>query len=217
VHKLLTPRGEGLAHWATSEQPAHWNYWRREAEVYASGLPERLGVRALELREREDGGVELVLQHVEGQTGAALTLEDLVATARVLGRAQGRGELPREAWLSRGFLRTYTTTRAVDHRLLEDDDAWATPVLREHFPAQLRSGLRRLHARREDLFRIAERAQRTVAHLDAWPNNIIMGADGPRLWRGGRGTGHVLRRARRRAGAVRRLGRRGAAPRRLVS
>lgn len=181
VHKVLTPRGEGVAHWATSDEPGHWNHWRREAEVYASGLPERLGIRApelIEVREREDGAVELVLAHVEGRTGAALTLEDLVATARVLGRAQGRAELPREPWLSRGFLRTYATTRAVDYRLLEDDDAWAAPVLREHVTTELRSGLRRLHARREDLFRIAERAQRTVAHLDVWPNNIIMDAHG---------------------------------------
>jgi hypothetical protein len=181
VHKVLTPRGEGLVHWATSEDPGHWNYWRREVEVYESGLPARLGIGApelIEVRERDDGRVELVLEHLDGRHGAALTLEDLVGAAQVLGRAQGGSELPEAPWLSRGFLRTYATTRAVDYALLDDDDAWALPLLKEHFPAELRRGLQRLHANREALFRIAESAQRTVAHLDVWPNNIIISPDG---------------------------------------
>lgn len=181
VHKVLTPHGEGLAHWATSDDPRHWNHWRREAEVYASGLPARLGIGApelLEVRELEGGAVELVLEHLGGRHGAALTLEDLVGTAQTLGRAQGRGELPDAPWLSRGFLRTYATTRAVDYAGLDDDAAWDVPILREHFPPELRRGLQRLHAHREALFAIAERAPRTVAHLDVWPNNIIMGRGG---------------------------------------
>lgn len=181
VHKVLTPHGEGLAHWATSDDPRHWNHWRREVEVYESGLPARLGIGApelLDVRQREDGAIELVLRHLDGRHGAQLTLEDLVATARALGRAQGRAELPDAPWLSRGYLRTYTTTRAVDYALLDDDTAWAAPILREHFPPDLRRGLQRLHAHRDTLFAIAERAPRTVAHLDVWPNNIIMGTDG---------------------------------------
>jgi hypothetical protein len=180
VHKVLTPKGRGLPHWATSDNPRFWNYWRREAYVYETAQPARLGLGApelYELREHADGAVELVLEDVSGRHAATLTLEDLVATARALGRAQGAAELPAEPWLSRAYLRTYTTTRAVDYALLDDDAAWALPALREHFPPALRDGLRRLHANRYILLGLAEAAPRTLAHLDVWPNNIIMRED----------------------------------------
>jgi hypothetical protein len=181
VHKVLTPRGEGLRHWATSEDPGHWNSWRREAYIYETRLPAQLGLGApelLEVRELEGGAVELVLEDVAGRHGGALTLADLAATARALGRAQGRARLPEAAWLSRGFLRTYATTRDVDYRVLGDDEAWRRPLIAEHFGAPLRRRLRELHARRDELLARAEAAPRTVAHLDVWPNNIILRDDG---------------------------------------
>jgi len=46
VHKRLTCRRAAPAHWAASTDPRHWNYWRREALVYETGLPERLGLAA---------------------------------------------------------------------------------------------------------------------------------------------------------------------------
>lgn len=51
VHKVLTRRREAPSHWASSEDPRHWNYWRRETLVYASGLPEHLGLGAPRLLE----------------------------------------------------------------------------------------------------------------------------------------------------------------------
>jgi len=62
VHKVLTRRREAPPHWASSEDPRHWNYWRREALVSASGLPERLGLRAPHLLEM----VELTSAYLEG-------------------------------------------------------------------------------------------------------------------------------------------------------
>jgi hypothetical protein len=182
VHKVLTGRDRSApAHWRSSQELRDWNYWRREAEVYGSGLPARLGLGApglIELNALPDGDVELVLEHVDGRHQESLTIDDLAATAQALGRAQGRPDLPTARWLSRGFLRDYATTRAVDWRLLDDDAAWSRPLMREHFSDDVRRDLRRLHADREELLQLAESAPRTVAHLDAWPNNIIMAADG---------------------------------------
>ena len=176
VHKVLTRRREAPAHWASSEDPRHWNYWRREALVYASGLPERLGLgapRLLEMVESPEGDIELRLEHVEGRHAGTLTVEDLEVAAQALGRSQGRADLPDEPWLSRGFLGAYGGSRAVEWALIDDDAAWAQPLMREHFGAALRQGLTELHLGRDRLVRLMEELPRTVCHLDVWPNNLI--------------------------------------------
>ena len=176
VHKVLTRRREAPSRWASSEDPRHWNYWRREALVYTSGLPERLGLGAPRLREiveTPEGDVELRLDHVEGRHGAALTIEDLEATSRVLGLVQGGHDLPDEAWLSEGFLRAYSTSRPVEWALMDDADAWSVPLMREHFDASLRQALVQLHRGRDRLLSLMEDLPRTVCHLDVWPNNLI--------------------------------------------
>jgi hypothetical protein len=176
VHKVLTRRRDAPEHWAASDDPRHWNYWRREALVYESALPERLGLgapRLLDLAETADGDLALRLEHVQGRHSASLTIDDLEAAAHVLGRSQGRADLPDAPWLSRSFLRDYSGSRAVDWALLEDDAAWAQPLMREHFPPELRAGLVRLRERREWLLSLSERLPRTVCHLDVWANNLI--------------------------------------------
>jgi hypothetical protein len=182
IHKLLTRRPGVPAHWAASEDPRHWNYWRREALVHESVLPGRLGLaapRVLDIEET-DAGIELVSEDVAGRYGAALTVDDLAVTAGDLGRAQGGpglaggpdsiGDAP---WLSRGFLADYSGGQPVDFGLLHDDAAWAQPLMARHFDAELRAGLVRLHANRPRLLEIAAALPRTICHLDVWPNNLI--------------------------------------------
>jgi hypothetical protein len=181
VHKVLTARKDAPPHWASSDEPRHWNYWRREALVYESALPERLGIgapRLLGVDESAEGDVELRLEYVEGRHGAELTVDDLEAAARVLGRAQGRADRPDEPWLSRGFLRDYSGSRPVDWALLEDDAAWARPLMRDHFDRSLRTRLVQLHRARGRLLEAMEGLPRTVCHLDVWPNNLIRRSDG---------------------------------------
>jgi hypothetical protein len=181
VHKVLTARKPAPEHWASSSEPRHWNYWRREALVYETRLPARLGLcapRLLSAPVVSEGAVELRLEWVDGRHGGALTLDDLEAAAAALGRAQGAPSPPAEAWLSRGFLRDYSGTRAVDWSLLDDDAAWAQPIMRAHFPPALRAGLVALRARRERLLGLMERLPRTLCHLDVWPLNLIRRPDG---------------------------------------
>jgi hypothetical protein len=176
VHKILTPRREAPAHWAASDDPRHWNYWKREALVYRTDLPGRLGLGAPELlgvTESPEGDIELRLEHVQGAHGAALGIEDLEVAARALGRAQGAVDLPAEEWLSRRFVRAYSGSRLVNWALIDDDRAWAQPLVRQHFAPSLRTSLARLHAQREQLLATMERLPRTVCHLDVWPNNLI--------------------------------------------
>lgn len=59
-------------------------------------------------------------------------------------------------WLSRGFLRAYSSEKPARWDLLDDDDVCQHPVDRETFPAGLREGVRLVHASRERLYRISE-------------------------------------------------------------
>lgn len=182
VHKLLTRRPGVPAHWAASEDPRHWNYWRREALVHESVLPGRLGLGAPGMLAIEDtnAGIELVSEDVAGRYGGELTVQDLAVAAGDLGRAQGGpglvggpdfvGDAP---WLSRGFLADYSGSQPVEFGLLDDDAAWAQPLMARHFDAELRAGLVRLHANRPRLLEIVAALPRAICHLDVWPNNLI--------------------------------------------
>jgi hypothetical protein len=181
VHKVLTRRREAPPHWASSEEPRHWNYWRREERVYASGLPQRLSIgapRLLDRSETSDGDVELRLEYVEGRHSDTLTVCDLEAAAMALGRAQGRADQPDDDWLSKGFLRAYSRSRPVDWSLLDDAEAWAQPLVRNHFDPALREALVKLHLGADRLLGLMERLPRTVCHLDVWPNNLVRRPDG---------------------------------------
>ena len=92
VRKVLVPgKPDAPAHWAASTDPQAWSYWRREELVYTSGLPARLGLDAPALLgvERHGEEVHLLLEDVEGRTGADLRFDEIVEAARILGRSQG--------------------------------------------------------------------------------------------------------------------------------
>ena len=140
VRKVLVPgKPDAPAHWAASHDPRAWSYWRREELVYTTGLPARLGLDAPALLgvERHGDEVHLLLEDVQGRTGAGLRFEELVEAARMLGHAQGA--MPAgEPWLSRGFLRDYPASKPANWPLLADDAAWEHPLVREHLAPAVR-------------------------------------------------------------------------------
>ena len=173
----------GPAYWVPSSAVAtHWNYWRREVEVYrdrdlrasmrGTGL-DLPGARVVE----DEHGATLWLEDVGGTAGPDFTLADHVATAAALGRWQGRS-MPQRPWASRGFLREYATSRPADLCLVDDDAAWDQPLVRENWPAGLRQGWARLLGARHELFAAMDALPRTVCHLDAWVSNAIRRPDG---------------------------------------
>lgn len=180
IRKVLSRRRDAPPHWAASDQPRHWNYWLREALVYSTELPARLGLGAPRLIDIATVGddVELLLEEVIGRHGATLTIDDLGATAEVLGRSQGRAQLPSEPWLSHRFLTAYSGSRPVDWSLLDSAERWGAPLMRARFSARLRDGLLRMHEERQALLAILARLPRTVCHLDVWPNNLFRRPDG---------------------------------------
>jgi hypothetical protein len=107
---------------------------------------------------------------------------DYRPAAVALGRAQapfllGR-ELPAVPWLAEGFLRAYSSEKPAPFELLDDDDVWRHPVVREHFPPGLRAAVQFVHASRERLYQLSEALPRTLCHLDFWPKNLVRRPDG---------------------------------------
>jgi len=184
------PRGQTAweAHWTSGDHdPGRWNYWAREALVYRDrlfeafagsglGAPEPLAV------EVADTDAVLLLAWQVGRPAEDWEAADYAPTARALGRAQGpylvNRALPELGWLSRGFLRDYSSEKPVEWWVLEDDDAWAHPLARAAFPPDLRDRLRFMHDNRERLYRINEALPRTLCHLDFWTKNLIAAPGG---------------------------------------
>jgi len=157
VLKIATPRRHVPgSSWHTSDDPAHWNYWRREALAYRARLPATAyadaGIAApplVEVRDLADGSVALWLGHVAGVPGAAWDVAALRDLATRLGAAQARwhGVSPPYPWLSRGWLRGYALSRPDPGRLDWDHPvlaaAWPCPRAVRHTVAVPSSGLRR--------------------------------------------------------------------------
>ncbi|MFF4252404.1 aminoglycoside phosphotransferase [Streptomyces sp. NPDC001663] len=178
VLKVLTRNKEATGHWAATDDPRHWNYWRREADVYESGLAQLwrpYGIRAPRLLgcvERPDGDVALWLEDVRGEPATSWPQARHIEHARRLGAAQAAvGETADHPWLSRRFLREYVGSNTLGQELLDEDEAWQQPLVRDHFPPGLRHDMVRLHHDREWFLQIMETLPRTLSHLDHWPAN----------------------------------------------
>jgi hypothetical protein len=176
VKELHRDAPEASPAWRPSNDERHWNYWRREARAYETDLPGRLGLLGRELISSEeiaDGVIELRMPAFAGRTASDLELTDLEDTATVLGLAQGAEEQPDDPWLSRGFLRDYSTSRETDHAVYDDEEVWHHPSVAAVAGQELRSGLARMHTERDRLLAIMAALPRTVCHLDLFPNNIF--------------------------------------------
>jgi hypothetical protein len=174
------PIGGSTGYWPTSDDPAHWNYWRREVLAYTTGLAPTAYVDAgiispnvWEVADREDGLVELWLEDVDGTEGFDWPVARIARFAHELGVAQASwaGRLPASDWLSRRWLAQYLAegpSRSVD----VPDDYWDHPRV-AGWPSEVRQELRRLWVDRTRVLAVAEAAERTLCHLDVWPANLI--------------------------------------------
>ncbi|NUR74567.1 MAG: hypothetical protein HOU81_27470 [Hamadaea sp.] len=172
----------GNAAWPTSDDPGHWNYWRREPLAYSSGVAQAYsayGIAAPSLLSSSslfDGSVAFWLDVVTGTPGTAWKPSDFHAFASRLGSAQGSlcGLPFNEPWLSRDWLRSYVERTPVWARW---DVDWDHPLARV-WPSWVRERLASLWASRLSQVSLALAAPRTLAHLDVWIMNLFSSPTG---------------------------------------
>jgi hypothetical protein len=162
-----------------ADDPAGWNYWKREALAYRTGLVTRVyadsGIvvpELLRVEDRPDGTIALWLSEATGTPGRDWTVERLAAFSRQLGAAQARwvGRVPHWPWLSRRWLAGYLAARPV---LPPAELPWDQPAGAAAWPEPLRRAARALWTDRDALVTASEKAPRTLCHLDVWPMNLV--------------------------------------------
>ena len=163
----------------TSDEPTHWNYWRRETFAYETGLAGTAyadaGITApalLETSIRPGGDVELWLADVPGTGGFDWPVPRLARFARELGATQARwaGRVPPIGWLSRRWLAQYLA-QAPNWLGPIEPAVWDHPNLAP-WPEPVRTRLRELWTSRDRVLAVAEAGQHTLCHLDVWPANL---------------------------------------------
>ncbi|TCC01983.1 aminoglycoside phosphotransferase [Kribbella soli] len=177
VRKELRRPSQPSGPWAASTDPRHWNYWRRELEVYRDDelrgqlADAGLVLPAAQVDEGPEGAV-LLMDDIAGTPGTHFSLAEHAALARACGRWQAR-PAPERPWTSTGFLRDYSTTRDVPWQLITDDAAWQQPLIRETWPAELREAWTGLLVHRDALLDLVASLPRARCHLDFWVSNVV--------------------------------------------
>lgn len=173
------PTGNWTAYWPTSDEPTHWNYWRREPLAYTSGLVSAFAEAGvvppalLACVDRPDGMIEVWLEYVAGADGFSWSPDRIGRLARELGAGQARwtGRHEPTPWLSRRWLAQYMAGGPSRGVAIRDED-WDNPAVAA-WPVGVRRELRRLWHDRGRALAMAEAAERTLCHLDIWPANSI--------------------------------------------
>lgn len=188
ILKIVQPSGDSSA-----DDPGHWNYWKREALAYQSGLLERLidlhslaptGLampRCWKVEEKSDGRLWLWLEDIAEEKskagGASWPLERYGLAARHFGLFQSgflTGHLlPSAPWLSRGWMRARVASFADAMHHLHDPAIWDQPQVQRTCPRALEERLSKLWGERHGLLDALDRLPQTLCHLDVWRPNLL--------------------------------------------
>jgi hypothetical protein len=164
-----------------SDEPTHYNYWRREYLVFQSPddllpLPDDglVAPRCYGSGENEDG-YWLWLEHIVGDEPRPWPLARLGEMARHLGAYNGRfltgRPLPHQPWLAKGLLRGYAEWSAASGaRLAELPDS---ALRRRGWPAEQIEQIRVMNDQRETLLAWQDQLPRTLTHGDAHELNLL--------------------------------------------
>jgi hypothetical protein len=167
--------------------PAHPEWWRREAEAYRSGHLESLPAglsspRCYGVVERPGEGCWIWLEEVTDTVGGPWPLAHYGTVARHLGQFNGayveREPLPQWSWLSRNWLRQIVEEAAPALPLLRKSGDH--PMVRRMLKQSGQEKLFGLWAEREFFLSLLAHLPQTLCHMDAYRRNLFtcMNGDG---------------------------------------
>lgn len=162
------------------ERPGDPECWRREFDIYQSGLmesmPPSLKMPRAYLLEESENQTQIWMEYVDGANGTAqLTgLDELIRVAQRLGQFQA--EFHRAGKLDVACLRPFPAVESSFARWYGYvEDVLGAPI--EGFPEELRALLLNYAARAEDVMASLKKLPVTLCHGDAWVNNIFLKND----------------------------------------
>jgi hypothetical protein len=181
-----SPANVGMPDLGGGDDPAHWNYWRRECRLYPSGLLDRLppGVAApchYGIEDRPGNVFWLWLEEITDSYQGNWPVARYGLAARHLGRLSavyltGR-QLADYPWLAQSTLRQWLTgPLSIASQLAKSEglsEFLGHPVLGRLFPGGEVEMLKRCILNIERLLDALDHLPQTLGHQDAYPTNLM--------------------------------------------
>ncbi len=172
ILKVLAPTESSLIE-------SSWNFWRREADAYRSGVLEDLtgdlvAPRCLGVDEQPDGSLWVWLEEVVDELRLGWPLERYALAARHFGRFNGAfltQPSPVAPWVSRGWIRGFVAAAgpAIEQlRRITDH-----PLVRLAYPADSVDRLLQLWSNRDRLLTSLDDLPQAFCHRDAFRRNLM--------------------------------------------
>jgi hypothetical protein len=169
--------------------PAHWNYWKREALAYGSGLLSALpqGVSAPRCLAVEEPAprtawvwMEDLASGAPERAGRPWSLARTRLAARHLGELNGayltgRAPIPNEPWIARDFLAGAVADWKRHIGFAREADLWSHPRIQKQkaLPESTREDVLRIYAKSGLLLEALSRLPQTLGHFDANRANLF--------------------------------------------
>jgi len=170
---------ESVASRSETEDPGHWNYWKREFLAYSSGILDGLpGISAPRLLGvSKDGDVVFAwLEEIRSDRDGRWPTERYVTAALHLGRFNGayagNRPVPDVSFLTRAYLRGWTNWVPWPDSV-RSHETWSSPLVAAAVPIPPVERLERLDSMVAPLCDRLEALPQTLSHLDAWRANLI--------------------------------------------
>lgn len=156
----------------------HHNYWRREADVFQSGildeLPDDIKVtRSYLVEELADSTIWIWMEHIQGVY--ADTLEPFSFIAEQIGRFHGayltgNKTLPHDDWLCRAWLKSWTTASRI---YSPNVDTYVEQITNERFQ-EIWAWYQNLIAELDCMLESLQQLPRVLAHQDLSQMNMLL-------------------------------------------
>lgn len=169
-------------------EPTDWNYWKREALVFRSGIlndvqGDLVPVQCYDVVEQTDGSIWLWLEDLTDSYDSQWDIGRHVLAARHFGEFNGsflaRLPIPANLWLCKQFLRQWVSTGVAlgENKSLGSRKIWDHPLMRLTFPIPVAERISKLVEDSDSLLKVLNQQPQTLSHLDSQRSNLFARRD----------------------------------------